>query len=56
MKRKGLKVAICIMAGKKVATYWVGSFTMVNKLAKWNKGATEYKFLKENIFIVISPD
>ena len=55
MKRKGLKVAICLMAGTMLATSCVGSFTMFNKLAKWNKRATDSKFLNELIFIVISP-
>lgn len=54
MKRKGLKVAICLMAGTMLATSCVGSFTMFNKLAKWNKRATDSKFLNELIFIVIS--
>lgn len=33
----------------------VGSFSLFNKLAKWNKGATRYKLLNELIFLVISP-
>ena len=56
MKRKGLKVAICLMAGTMLATSCVGSFTMFNKLAKWNKQwLPDSKFLNELIFIVISP-
>ena len=33
----------------------VGSFSLFNKLASWNKNATNSKFLNEIIFIVISP-
>lgn len=55
MKRKGIKTAICLMAGTMLATSCVGSFTMFNKLAKWNRRATDSKFLNELIFLVISP-
>ena len=41
MKRKGIKTAICLMAGTMLATSCVGSFTMFNKLAKWNRRATD---------------
>ena len=33
----------------------VGSFALFNKLARWNKHATNSKFLNEIIFIAISP-
>lgn len=55
MKRKGIKTAIYLMAGTMLATSCVGSFTMFNKLAKWNRRATDSKFLNELIFLVISP-
>ena len=55
MKRKELKVAVCLLAGTMLATSCVGSFTMFSKLAKWNRRATDSKFLNELIFIVISP-
>lgn len=38
-----------------MASSCVGSFSLFNKLASWNKGATNSKFLNELIFIVISP-
>lgn len=55
MKRKGLKTAACLIAGAVLTTSCVGSFAMFNKLASWNKRATDSKFLNELIFIVISP-
>ena len=38
-----------------LTTSCVGSFSLFNKLASWNKDATGSKFLNEIIFIVISP-
>lgn len=55
MKSKGFKTAIYFVAGTMLASSCVGSFTMFNKLASWNKRATDSKFLNELIFIVISP-
>lgn len=55
MKRKGLKTAVCLMTGTVLMSSCVGSFAMFNKLASWNKRATDSKFLNELIFIVISP-
>ena len=52
MKRKELKVAVCLLAGTMLATSCVGSFTMFSKLAKWNRRATDSKFLNELIFIL----
>lgn len=43
------------MACTLVASSCVGSFAMFNKLASWNKRATDSKFLNEIIFLVISP-
>ena len=55
MKFKGLKVATCLLAGTMLMTSCVGSFSLFNKLASWNKTATSSKFLNELIFILISP-
>lgn len=55
MKRKEFKLGACLMAGCVLLSSCVGSFSMFNRLAKWNKKATKYKFLNELIFIVISP-
>ena len=55
MKSKGFKTAIYFVAGTMLASSCVGSFTMFNKLASWNKRATDSKFLNDLIFIVISP-
>jgi hypothetical protein len=55
MKIKHLSVAVCLMACSVFASSCVGSFAMFNKLASWNKNATNTKFLNEIIFLVISP-
>ncbi len=55
MKIKHLSVSVCIMAGTLLASSCVGSFAMFNKLAMWNKNATNSKFLNEIIFLVITP-
>lgn len=55
MKIKYLSVGVCLMACTLVASSCVGSFAMFNKLASWNKHATNNKFLNEIIFLVISP-
>ncbi|WP_028897158.1 DUF3332 domain-containing protein [Prevotella sp. HUN102] len=55
MKRKKIQTAICLVAGTVLMSSCVGSFAMFNKLADWNKDATDSKFLNELIFIVISP-
>lgn len=55
MKMKHLKVATVLMAGALLTSSCVGSFGLFNKLAQWNKRATNEKFLNELIFIIISP-
>ena len=55
MKIKHLKVAALFMAASLITSSCVGSFSLFNKLAHWNKGATNSKFLNEIIFLLISP-
>ena len=55
MKARHLSVAIILIAAASLTSSCVGSFSLFNKLASWNKGATKSKFLNEIIFIVISP-
>ena len=55
MKKKTMKVALCLAMAGILTSSCVGSFAMFNKLASWNKTATDNKFLNELIFIVISP-
>ena len=55
MKVKHLKVSVLLLAATLLTSSCVGSFGLFNKLAKWNKGATNSKFLNEIIFILISP-
>ena len=50
-----MKVALCLAMAGILTSSCVGSFAMFNKLASWNKTATDNKFLNELIFIVISP-
>jgi len=46
---------ILLLAGSISLSSCVGSFSLFNKLADWNKNATKDKFLNEIIFLVISP-
>ena len=55
MKMNRMKVATLVLAGTLLTTSCVGSFGLFNKLASWNKRATNSKFLNEIIFLVISP-
>lgn len=55
MKTKHLSVAAILLASSFLATSCVGSFSLFNKLAQWNKKATGSKFLNEILFLVISP-
>lgn len=55
MKIKHYSAALCFMAGSLMASSCVGSFAMFNKLASWNKRATDNKFLNEIIFLIITP-
>ena len=55
MKMKHLKVAAILLSGALLTSSCVGSFGLFNKLASWNKGATNEKFLNELIFLIISP-
>ena len=55
MKRRFLTVATLLLCATMLTTSCVGSFSLFNKLAAWNKDATASKFLKEIVFLVISP-
>lgn len=55
MRIKHFKVAALMMAGALFMGSCVGSFGLFNRLASWNKKATNSKFLNELIFILISP-
>lgn len=55
MKRRPIATLSAIMAAAITLSSCVGSFSLFNGLARWNKSATKYKLLNELIFIVISP-
>lgn len=55
MYNKTLKSIMMLIIGACLMNACVGSFSLFNKLAKWNKNATNSKFLNELIFILISP-
>lgn len=55
MKIRHLKVSAVLLAATLLTSSCVGSFSLFNKLAGWNKEATANKFLNELIFILISP-
>ena len=47
MKRRFFTVATLLMCATMLTTSCVGSFSLFNKLASWNKDATGSKFLKD---------
>lgn len=53
--KKSFKTIACLMAAGILATSCVGSFSLFNRLASWNKTATDNKFINEVLFIVCSP-
>ena len=55
MRMRHLKVAVVLLAGVLLTNSCVGSFSLFNKLARWNKSATSERFLNELIFLIISP-
>ena len=55
MKIKQIKVSALFLAATLLTTSCVGSFSLFNRVAKWNTHATGSKFLNEIIFILISP-
>ncbi len=50
-----MKTMVLLLAGTILTSSCVGSFGLFNKLAQWNKTATDSKFLNELIFLVLSP-
>ena len=55
MKIRHFKVAALFLAATLLTSSCVGSFSLFNRVAKWNTHATSSKFLNELIFILISP-
>lgn len=55
MKKKSLISLCCMGLSVAVLGSCVGSFSLFNKFASWNKRATGCKFLNELLFIVLSP-
>ena len=55
MRRNTIFVATALLCGSMLTSSCVGSFSLFNKLAVWNKSATNSKALNEIIFILISP-
>lgn len=55
MKIKHLKVSALLLAATLTVSSCVGSFSLFNRVTKWNTHATDSKFLNEIIFILISP-
>ncbi len=55
MKKIMLKSVVIALAGTTLFSSCIGSFSLFNKLAKWNVKATDNKFLNAIIGVVISP-
>ena len=52
MKIKHLKVSALFMTAALLTSSCVGSFSLFNRVAKWNMRATNCKFLNEIIFLL----
>ena len=48
MKVRTLTVAAILMCTTMLTSSCVGSFSLFNKLASWNRGATDNKFLSSS--------
>lgn len=55
MKVRKMKVATLLVCGGVLMSSCVGSYRLFNKVAEWNKTATDSKILNEIIYLVISP-
>lgn len=55
MKKMMLKSVIIALAGTTLFSSCIGSFSLFNKVAKWNLNATSNKYLNAIIGFVISP-
>ncbi|MCI6671044.1 MAG: DUF3332 domain-containing protein [Prevotella sp.] len=55
MIKKNIQHLFFALVGVGILSSCIGSFTMFNKLAKWNKNATDVPILNEILFLVISP-
>lgn len=55
MKKIFLKSALIAIAGTTLFSSCIGSYSLFNKLAKWNVNATGNKYLNAIIGVVISP-
>lgn len=55
MKIKHLQVAAISMATLLLTSSCIGSFSLFNHFAKWNRRATNSKFLNEIIGLLLSP-
>ena len=55
MKINHIKVSALLLTATLLTSSCVGSFSLFNRVAKWNNHATSSKFLNEIIFILISP-
>ena len=55
MKKIFLKSALLAIAGTTLFSSCIGSYSLFNKLAKWNVNATGNKYLNAIIGVVISP-
>lgn len=55
MRIKRFSIAALCLAAVMSGISCIGSYSLFNKLAAWNREATDSKFLNELIFLVISP-
>lgn len=53
MKKRFIPVAVCLICGSMLFSSCVGSFTLFNKVANWNRGVST-KFVNELVFLALN--
>ena len=55
MKKLNLKVAICLLAGGFLYSSCIGSYSLFNKYAKWQRTMTSNKFVNAIVGFILTP-
>jgi len=55
MRKINLKVAVCLMAGALLYTSCIGSYSLFNSYAKWQRTMTSNKFINAIVGFILTP-
>lgn len=55
MKKINLKVAVCLLAGSFMYSSCIGSFSLFNKYASWQRNMSDNKFLNAIVGFILMP-